>query len=587
MFPASEAVEPPRTLTEEPPTIPRRTSRVALLVVVALAAWLRLRAIAFGLPYPFAAVDEHLVTDHALAFTAGDWNPRYFAYPSFVFALHAVAYLFAGWLGPWESLAAMRAAFWVDPAPLLLVSRALTVAVALFTVWAAARLAAELARACGGRAARRLAGVVGALAVATSALHASNSRWSTVDLPMVAAATLGLALALRHLRRGGAGTAAGAAVAVGLAAGSKYYGALFALAVGVVVAARAGREGGARRAARRLLVAATWTIGAFLATSPYVVLDASTFADDFGRLSDHMEGGHFGHDPTRSGAAVYGGHLLGRFVGWWLSLPALAGALLALARRRPRDGRIAAAALLLPAVVHFALIAQFRSQPVDYLLGLLPALSACAALAIAAVAELVARRTSLHAGLGAALLLVAPFTLGARHAWDEGSWLARRDSRVAAREWIEANVAPGALLAADTWLELPLTLDCLTLMRAGKESGAPLPERRARDEPLAALDAKLADARAHPQRAAWDFALLSPIELGMRDDLFALLAEHGCRWLVLDGSRAVRAARTGGELLDLAAWYRHHMTGPRVVARFDPADGALSGPPLVVLDLSR
>jgi hypothetical protein len=590
VFPASEAVEPPRTLPEEPKTILRRTSRVALLIVVALAAWLRLRALAFGLPYPFAAVDEHLVTDHALAFTAGDWNPRYFAYPSFVFALHALAYLVAGWLGPWASLAAMRADYWVDPAPLLLVSRALTVAVALFTVWAAARLAAELARACGWRGARRLAGVVGALAVATSALHASNSRWTTVDLPMVAAATLGLALALRHLRRGGAGTAAGAAVAVGIAAGSKYYGALFALAVGVVVAARAWREGGGRAAAKRLAVAAVWTIGAFVASSPFVVLDFATFAHDFKELRAHMEGGHFGHDPTRSGAAVYGGLLLGRFVGAWLSLPALLGALIALlapARRLPRDARIAAAALLLPAAVHFALIAQFRAQPVDYLLGLLPGLAAFAALAVVAVAAAIAQRTSARAGVAAAWLLAAPLAFGAHYAWDEGSWLARRDSRVAAREWIEAHVAPGALLASDSWIALPLTVDCLEAMRTGKVAGAALPDRRGRDEPLAALDAKLADARAHPGRAAWDFAYLTKLETDLRDDLFPLLREHGCRWLVLDGSHAARAARSGGELTDLAEWYRRHMAGPRVVARFDPADGVLSGPSLVVLDLDR
>lgn len=574
----------------ERPLVSRPTHRLVLLALLAVAAWLRLRAIEFGLPFPFAAIDEHLVTDHAIEFTTGDLNPHYFAYPSGSFALHALAYLGAFALGPHPTLASFRDAFWTAPQELLLLSRWLTAAIAVATVALAARLGAELARAAGLRSARRPAAWCAAAALATSYLHAANSWWVTVDAPMIAVATLALVLALRHLRRGGRGSAAGAAIAVGLAAGFKYYGALFAIAIAVAVAARAYRE----RApiAGRLVVAALWCVGAFLATSPYVVLDASTFARDFAELRKHMEGGHFGHDPTRSGLAVYSGHLIGPWIGGWLLAPAALGILIAIGRR---GGRFALLAVLLPAAVHFALITRFKAQPVDYLLGVVPALVGLAGVAAAALAHFLARRTPRPIAPIAVVLCLAPFALGARHAFDRASALQRPDTRVAARDWIERNVAPGTLVAADSWLDLELTSSCLEQMRAARarelarrpgEPPAEVPTRRPRDEPLAALDAKLAAARRRPPVRAYDFGYLTPVEVALRDELFALIREQGGRYVVLDGSRATRAEQTGGELRELAAWYRRHLEGPMVIARFDPADGACSGPPLAILDLT-
>ncbi|MSP15174.1 MAG: phospholipid carrier-dependent glycosyltransferase [Myxococcales bacterium] len=589
----------------EPTTVSRAKHRLVMASLLLLAAWLRLRAIDFGLPYPFAAIDEHIVTDHAIGFTTGDLNPHYFAYPSGCFLLHSIAYLGAFLFGPHESLAEFRDAFWVAPQSLLLLSRWLTALLAIATVWAVSRLAAELARTAGFCAARRPAAWFAAAALASSHLHAANSRWTTVDVPMLLAATIGLVLALRHLRRGGRGTAAGAAIAIGLAASCKYYGALFAIGVGVAVAWRAwvdsataisssalqGRRHRARLVAVALARAAGWTIVAFVATSPFVVLDFAAFENDFAELSRHMEGGHFGHDPTRSGAAVYAAHLVGPWIGAWLVVPAALGALLAATRR---GARIALLVIVLPAAVHFMVIARFKAQPVDYLLGLLPALVAVAGLFAAALVRRVATSRAPRTAFAALALLAAPLAFGVQHALDFTSYVAREDSRVAARRWIEEHLPPGTLVAADTWLDLELTTACLEQMRDARARellqppGAPpeIPKRRARDEPLAALDAKLAAARLRPSGRGFDFGFLSPqVEIGLRDELFAVIRENGGRWLILDGSRAARAQRTGGDQLDLAAWYRRHMSGPMVVARFDPAGGTISGPALVVLDL--
>ncbi len=517
-------------------------------------------------------------------------NPHYFAYPAGSFLLHAGAYLVAWLFSPQPTLAEFRAHFWVAPQSLILVSRCVTLATALLAVWGCGRLAAEFARQVGARATRRPAAWIATAAVAASLLHVANSRWTTVDAPLVAAATLGMVLALRHRRRGGWGSAAGSALAIGIAASFKYYGALFASALALAVVLRACDERATsprcarwRSSAARLAAAGLLTAATFLAAAPYTLLDFTTFQSDFATLRTHMEGGHFGHDPTRSGAAVYAAHLLSPQVGPWLLIAAALGGLLAL---RQRTGRAALAIVVVPALLHFALIAQFRAQPVDYLLALLPTLAAGAGVAAAGAAAWVALRTGRRTALVALLALATPLLAGATAAWQQGNALSRPDSRVVMRQWIEANLAPGTLIAADTWLDLPLTVECLEQMRAAKASGDAIPQRRARDEPLEALDAKLAAARGDAGRRAFDFAYLSPIEIGLRDELFALLGEHGGRWLVLDGSRANRAARSGPALAELTEWYRRHLDGPQVVLRIDAADGKSSGPPLALLDLT-
>jgi hypothetical protein len=556
--------------------------------LLAAAAALRLIGIGFGLPFPYANPDEHLVTDHALLMTAGDWNPHYFAYPSLSFELHALlAFVVAGVgrvAGAWSSLAEFRTHCWLDPAPMLLASRLFTAAMAVATVWAVGRIAAELARAArpGDRRFAGKAQLLGAAAIGLCWLHVSNSRWVTVDAPCVMFVALSLAHALRHARKGARRDLVLAAVFGGLAASSKYYGALTAVAIAFATSGGAarlaplregvweGRPGRAWIVLRNLSLAGAVMLATFVATSPFVVLDWSTFTRDFGRLESHMEGGHFGHDPSRNGAWVYLQLLFSARVGAWIMVPAIAAIVALQFRRR---ARLPATLLLVPLLAHFGIVASFKSQPADYLLALLPGLCAFAGVALA--------------WLPFSFAFAAPLAIGGWLALQEGLALRRPDSRVLLRSWIEVNVRSGASVAADTWLELPFTLQCVEQMAAGREQALGAPLRRSRDEPIEQVRARLAAARARPPDPAWDFALLTPREIDLGDSLFPLLREHGFRWLVLDGTRAARSERSGGAFAARAAWYRRVMNGAGVVARFDPANGEASGPPLVVIDLEK
>jgi dolichyl-phosphate-mannose-protein mannosyltransferase len=583
-----------------------RASRWLLAVVLAGAALLRLIGIDFGLPFPYAAIDERIVTDRVAGFLTGDLDPHYFAYPSLCFELHGVVgfarYVVGRIGGEWTTLAQFRERCWLEPGILLLPSRWLTALLAIATVWAASRAACEVARVAGSgsRAMRRTAAVVGALAVATCFLHVSNSRTITVDIPCVLFGALALAHSLRHTRTLRRRDLVMAALHAGLAGSSKYYGALFALpvaAAAIVAATRAARAagGGALRAGvRSLALAGATTLAAFLLTSPYVVLDWPAFARDFAFLEHHVEGGHYGHDPTGNGALVYGRRLWSELVGPPLLLAAALGALLLLASRRRPGNPGTALVLLLQPPLHFALIASFKAQPPDYLLPLLPALAAAAGAGIAVLASRLAAirraggnvRDGAHAAEAVlAGLFALPLLIGGGRGLQEGLELRRPDSHVLLREWAARRWPDATKVASDSWLELPLTLACIEQIAADRASGATIPIRRGPDWPDEQLAALLAASRRAPPAVGVDFLLLLPRELDLGEGLVRTLRENGFRWLVLDGVHAARTRRISAQFPARTALYDRLSSGPWVVARFpDPPDSG-SGPELVVVDL--
>jgi hypothetical protein len=577
-----------------------RASRWLVVGVLVGAAALRLLGIGFGLPFPYAAVDERIVTDRVHGFLHGDLNPHYFAYPSLCFELHGMV----GWVrfvvgrlcGEWSSLAQFREHCWLEPGVLLMPSRWLTALLGVATVWAASRAATELARAgaTASRAVRRAAAAVGALATATCFLHISNSRTITVDIPCALFGALALAHALRHARAGRRRDLLLAALHAGLAGSSKYYGALFALPVAAAAIVAAARADGRRfaPAAKSLALAGAVTLAAFLLTSPFVLLDWPAFTRDFSFLQHHVEGGHYGHDPTGNGALVYGRILASEQVGPALLAAALIGVLmLFIARDRARgvaSGRSSRGAgwvVLLQPLAHFALIASFKAQPPDYLLPLLPALAALAGLGIARGAQAVAatpRGRNVATGLFA-----LPLLLGAAHGLEEGLALRRPDSRVLLREWAAHQWPDATKVASDSWLELPLTLACVEQIATDRAAKSPLPLRRGGDWTDEQLAAVLAATRRAPPAAGVDFLLLLPRELDFGDALIDQLRSNGFRWLVLNGTHAARTERMRAQFPARAALYEKLSNGPWIVARFSATTDSGSGPELVVCDLAR
>ena len=217
--------------------------------------------------------------------------------------------------------------FW-DGEPLVQIGRWTTVFFALVTVWWA------------GCVGRRIwgdtVGWLAALFTAVCALHVRQSGLVSVDVPM-ACWYLGVVWAsLRLLEGEDMRWYLGAGALVGLAAASKYPG---ALSCSAVMAAHFGAGRGLFD--RRLWLSGMAAVGTFFAATPYTFLDFAFFAESFSIGVDYLQQG-FGLD-------------LGR--GWWyyprVSLPAGLGwvgtALLvcgAIAAGQRASGRVLLAAFL-------------------------------------------------------------------------------------------------------------------------------------------------------------------------------------------------------------------------------------------------
>jgi 4-amino-4-deoxy-L-arabinose transferase-like glycosyltransferase len=260
----------------------------------------------------------------------------------------------------------------------------------------------------GRRAYGTWAGIVGAAGVAVATTHVAYSRMAVTDVLLTLCVTCALALAL-------AGRLEWAGLAVGLAASAKYPGALAAVPV---LVAGWGRWG-------RLAAAAVIAAAAFAATSPFVLVHAGAAWDDVDRVGDLARLGWLGFEDDPATPLAY----LDRAwdtVGPLLVVAALG--LLAAARRRSRTDLV---------LVSFLAVWALQLLPINqhfdrYVLPLVPVLAVLAGSA----------RVLAPLALAA---LVVPLAWSIADARD----LVRTDARLRADAWIERNVPPNAVIAAD------------------------------------------------------------------------------------------------------------------------------------------
>jgi len=252
------------------------------------------------------------------------------------------------------------------------------------------------------------AGLVAAAAVGVCTIHVAYSHAAVTDVPL----TLGVGASLALLVSGRLELAG---VAIGLAIGFKYPGVF--LLVPLVVA---GWKQWGRLAASGVLV-----VAAFLASSPFIVVHAHQARHEAFRVQRLARDGWLGFEHDHIAPVAFVGRL-------WDGLgPALivcgVGLVIALVRRTRTDLILASFV-----VVYFADLLTLSAHFDRYVLPLVPALGALAG-----------RMRSLAPVT--LLLLVVPLTWSIR----DTKALTRTDTRIVAHRWIEQNVTPGTLIAAD------------------------------------------------------------------------------------------------------------------------------------------
>lgn len=402
-----------------------RRASVSLAAILLAAAALRFHGLGAGIPHAIG-VDEPEIMNRATGMMrSGDFNPHFFDYPSlyiYVQLAAASARFIAGAMaGQWQSLGDVTAA------DFYLWGRAVTAAFGTATV-----LVVYFA---GLRWGTRTALLAAAL-MAVMPLHVRESHYVLTDVPLTFFVALTFLLSLRAHEQQRLQAFAWAGAAAGLAAATKYPGALVGL-LPLTAAALTPAVRPSRAVAAAAIAAAA--AGAFLAAAPYTVLDLPAFLNGYARLA----AGYSERALPEPAWLLYLKHLRNG-VQWPAALLMLGGAVLAAVRAVKGPGRVR----WILGVAFPLLFLWFISQQTlvfgRYLLPLVPFACILAATAVVSGVSLLRRfsipralRTALILGLTVAVLLPAALSSIAFN-----RTIAKKGTPLLAYEWLATHIAP-------------------------------------------------------------------------------------------------------------------------------------------------
>lgn len=497
----------------------RSSNRWVPAAILALALALRVAGLDFGLPLAEARPDEMTIAFQAMKFGTGDLNPHSFNYPSLfkyvVFAIFGAYYVVGRVLGEFSGQEDFLRTFFSGAVTFRLLMRAWSVVAGVGAV-------ALLLRSPGGR--------WGAALLAVCFLHVRDSHFGVTDATMTTLCVAAVVASLRLADKGTTGAALLAGALAGLATSTKYNAALLALPVALGAWASPGAT------VPLVATGAAAMVGAFVAGSPYALLDFATFRKDFLYEVSHLSTGHF--------VDVGNGwvHHLTRSLRYGLGVPLLVGGIGGLALGAVRDGRRGLVLVAFP-LAYYAAIGRGETAFFRYMLPVVPFLCMGAGVLLEAAARV--RGRALAGALAAAMALP---TLNAAVQADR--LMLAGDTRDAMGRWIEANVPADAVL-----------------VHAGAYTGAPMLQRNVVNQ-TREFDAKAGRADASgfrkpddprwydPTRPAYDvlFVRKPGIDFASQVDVDALVADPP-EWLLVedyflvhysavpDAVRALAAAR--------------------------------------------
>lgn len=394
--------------------------------------------VTFGLPNTTVHPDEGAIVGISSGMLYGGLNPHFFHWPTLEFyvvsACYRIGWQVEHWRGVFQHKWEISGAVSVNPTPFVLVPRMLAVVAGVATIWCVYRVTRQ--------ALDRATALVAAFFLAVAFLHLRDSHFGVTDAPMTylamaAMIPLGRALVDPSTRRHW--TMAG--ILTGLAASTKYNGGVMAAAaVGVaaivwVDARRQGVPSGRSAAIRGLARFAVAAALAFVAGTPFSVLDARSFLEGLQFDSVHLMAGH--------------GALLGR--GWiyhaafslryGMGAPMFLAAIAGMAVLAVRSWRTAVLVCTFP-ILYYLLVGRGYTVFVRYVTPLVPFLCITAAVAVVGVVRRLARSwpAAVPAATAALALLVATPSIRSSLAFD--ALAGRADTRLVAADWIDARRQP-------------------------------------------------------------------------------------------------------------------------------------------------
>jgi len=421
-----------------------RESEVRWLFVsiLLLAIGLRIWGIDFGLPYLYHPDEPFSVRIAQRMFKTGDLNPHFFDWPSITFYIHSLAYapyylagkLLGVFQTPADIQAPIRVAMGTGKTPMpttWLLGRVVTATFGCASVVLVFLTGRRLA--VGDRL-----GLLAAAVTAVSPTLVGHSRYITPDTFAVFFVLLSLWGSAQVLREGRPWHYLLAGAGAGLAASAKYNAGLVAL---VLIAAHFLRSGKERLRETNLYAGLLLTAVAFLATTPFAVLDYPKFVEDLRYDMRHYATGHPGMEGnTLSWYASYLWRVEGPIV-----VLAIVETLCAF-HTRSREGILLSSFPL----VYFVLINRMTVRNDRTLLPMLPFVFLLASSLLVRLARRASQsqvhRSLLILALGA-VLVSWPLLQTVRGTVD----LTQTDSRETARVWIEENLPRDSHIAVEAY----------------------------------------------------------------------------------------------------------------------------------------
>jgi 4-amino-4-deoxy-L-arabinose transferase-like glycosyltransferase len=419
-----------------------RKHRWLLAGIIMLAISLRVWGLDFGLPYVYHP-DEPIVGIAQRIFKTGDLNPHFFNYPSLFFYIHSLSYgpyyLSGKLMGAFQSpadipgprLNTMGSGFLPAPSTFLLGRMVTTifgttvVALVFLSGW---RLTDN----------KRI-GLLAALMTAISPANVSNSRFITPDTIAAFFVLLSFWGSTKVFQQGKTGHYVLAGLAAGLAASTKYNGALIAL--GLIVA-HLLRNGNRIFRDRNFYVALVFAAFAFVLTTPFAVLDFPEFWSDLQFETQHYTAGHAGME----------GNTLVWYVKYlWqtegpISLLAILGILWGI-HTRPKPIVLLATFPL----TYFAFINRFAVRNVRTLLPLIPFLFLLGSSLLIDWYELAKKKKSKLLTAAVCSVIALSLAVPLVETVQQGIRINAVDSRETARIWIAENLPEGARVAVEPY----------------------------------------------------------------------------------------------------------------------------------------
>lgn len=412
----------------------RTPDNLLLMVILVVAAVARFWALTFGLPHPAARPDEEAVSSMAGSYFDGNIEQTSFTYPP-LFMLVVAAALWLVFRKVPSTLSRFEIRLGLSepsPAAARIVARLLSAAAGVISVWLLFRIGARLFG--------RTTGFVAAACLALAFLHVRDSHFGVTDIPMTCMVLVGFLGIAKLSESGSHRDLVTAGILTGLAVATKYNAALLVLPAWFAILNDPVRRPIRIRLARAVAFAAIMT-AAFLIVCPYALISHEKFLADVMDVSRHLAVGH-GPDLGRGWKYHFTTTLR-----YGLGIPLLAAGVLGLLFMVWREGRRGVLVALFP-VAYYVLMGTGRTVFARYALPAVPFLCLTAGYLVATTAAAVTTslrrpgwRIPATTVMTAAVLWPSMLSV---IAFDR--LIAREDSRVLARRWIEERFAPGTTI---------------------------------------------------------------------------------------------------------------------------------------------